>query len=226
MAITFVNNGTFETFSFQSSATLALPGSRVNDNILIALICEQAGLTISGVSGTGWNFGEFNFVGAWAWAIVNGSEGQPTFSWSGSSNGAQCIYQFSGVDAADPIGNTSSTFANTSSTYSAVSINCSRVGSRFENLGAVSANETVSTPTGYARDNPTQSTASGSLQLFGKDTSSLSDTSGTLGVSLADARQYTSFMVELLPPGAATIKFRRTLSQLGTRMGSRQRFAG
>jgi hypothetical protein len=98
---TFVNGGTRTTTAAGTSLTPALPGSRVNGNILVAMVA------------TGIANKTFTWPGDWtvilshhdaggpmavevAARIVDGTETAPAVTWSGSTSGQSKCWQFSG----------------------------------------------------------------------------------------------------------------------------------
>jgi hypothetical protein len=79
--------GTLTGNASATTATLTMPASLVNGNILVGFIQLPAagGKTFS--VGGGWTIGDTDAAGnsAWAWRYVDGSQAAPVFSWGGAS---------------------------------------------------------------------------------------------------------------------------------------------
>lgn len=156
MAIAYVNAGSIQRATAQTSRSPTLPASRVSGNILIA-VCISKNNASHTWSGTGWakignnvNSGA-SFTSSIGWRIVDGSEGQPTISWTGSADAAAIIYQLSGAKATQPFSNIN-TNAGTTSTHSATGITGSASGSWALYLDAAAANTALATPSGWTEN--------------------------------------------------------------------------
>lgn len=111
---TYVNVGA-QTSATAAALSLTLPGSRVNGNLLIAFIGvnspTSAGITWPG----GWtpidvNGGSGSPLAGWAYRYVDGSETNPSVSWTGSATCRGGIMQLSGTRSSSPIGHTTKNF--------------------------------------------------------------------------------------------------------------------
>jgi hypothetical protein len=104
---TFVNAGSTTGAVSTTSGAPALPGSRVNGNLLIAFINTTVGSETFSV-GNGWTIGDTSTdtftSSAWAWRIVDGTEVAPPFTWGTTATWHGRVYQFSGTFASPPIG--------------------------------------------------------------------------------------------------------------------------
>jgi hypothetical protein len=113
-----------------SSATgsASMPGSRVNGNLLLAYIhtARTGGVTFS--IGSGWTIpaglhnNSANSSAAIAWRYVDGTEADPSFTLSSSVFWDCQVFQYSGVQAVTPIGNTNNATGIASSTITGASI--------------------------------------------------------------------------------------------------------
>jgi hypothetical protein len=108
----YANVGTRSSVGSGTSVTPALPGSRVNGNILICIV-GVSGTSNHSVSGSGWQAlgSQYTPSGAtfraslW-WRVVDGSEGSPTVSWTGSAGHGAQIFQITraNFDTTAPFG--------------------------------------------------------------------------------------------------------------------------
>lgn len=153
MAIAYVNAGSIQRATAQTSRSPTLPASRVNGNILIAA-CVSKNNASHTWSGTGWtkigsnvNSGA-SFTSSIGWRIVDGSEGQPTISWTGSADAAAIIWQLSGTSATQPFSNIN-TNAGTTSTHSATGITGTAAGSWALYIDNAAANTGLATPASW-----------------------------------------------------------------------------
>lgn len=199
---TWVNNGTqATTASATSLAPAALPGSRVNNNLLFAFI----GIKATGKSpsvGGGWTVGDTintgTETGCWAWRLVDGTEAVPTFSWSGAAAATTQIMQFSG-NAVSPIGVKNKNAANSSTTETIASLTSSADNSLIIGVMTASTSQTIPTPTNWtqravlANANTSYEVVVGSALKSGSATDAIS-------VTIASAN-WASFGIEILGSG-------------------------
>jgi hypothetical protein len=126
-APTYVNSGALFNNVNTASATIQLPGSRVNGNLMLLPFSVQAIKTLT-ISGAGWNTGDSsttNTTSIWLWRLVDGTETAPVISWTGASLCSGIITQWTGNISPNPIGNiqkangTTSPITNAAQTSSA-----------------------------------------------------------------------------------------------------------
>lgn len=155
----FVNAGTVSHGSGAGPTTPTLPASRSNGNLLIAMIVEDsAGATRTfSVSGTGWHgpFANQTTTGvnsALFYCIVDGTETDPTISFSGSCEFSAQIFQYSGVVSGFVPSNFSSHTQNGTS-ITGTSITTTAANSLVVSLvGGDTDLFSVSTPSGWTLD--------------------------------------------------------------------------
>lgn len=198
-APSYVNAGSLNSSSGTSS-TAALPGSRVNGNLLFAVIQVLAGSKTFSI-GSGWTIGDTSTDGststAWAWYIVNGSEAAPAFSWSGSATYYSKVYQISGNDISAPIGAIANGAA-TSTTMSVGSITTTRNNSLVIATEWCNPGQGFSGPTGFTDlDAVNDGTSS---HRFGVETQSTSGSaSDPISISVGSTNWH-AFLAEILSP--------------------------
>lgn len=82
------DSGTWKGVVAQNTATIPLPASLVNGNLLVAFIHSAKPLKTFSLGGAinGWHLTQADQCGngAWAFRIVDGTETPPTFNWNGS----------------------------------------------------------------------------------------------------------------------------------------------
>lgn len=147
----FVNTGTFGSVANGTSVTGTLPATRTTGNFLFAWV-ELNGLASVSWS-TGWIPGDSidnaSNGAAWAWRYVDGTETNPTATWTGVSlNAVIDIHQYSGVVAASPIGAFSQNIGS-GTAVSCPSIVTSRAASTVLAMLFCVTNQTIPTPSGY-----------------------------------------------------------------------------
>lgn len=119
MAIAYVNDGSAQNLSADSGSTsIALPSSRVNGNLLIAILSNS--LIGAQTWPSDWNviYSQSNTTNqvSVAWRIVDGTEVNPTVTWSTTSgkNVRHVCFQYSGTLTDEPIGDFTFSTGNTS----------------------------------------------------------------------------------------------------------------
>lgn len=117
----YVNAGTVVTTGSGTSLAPTLPGSRTNNNLLIAFVAVNAtGKTFS--VGGGWTVDETvnttHHSVARVSRLVDGTEAAPTISWTGNAAGNAWIAQFTGNAAASYFGNSNSAQGNSGAALS------------------------------------------------------------------------------------------------------------
>lgn len=229
--VTFLGSGLYSTNSASTSISPALPPLRKNGNLLLAFAWIGTSTTAS-VSGTGWTLVETvnngSITQAWAWCLVNGSEGAPSFSWSGSSSNGAIILQYCNTDQSSPIGAHNNGLGN-GTTISVSAVTTTRDNSLVIAImeNGLSAN-IAAVPTNYT-DRWQESVilaVGNSLRVADEVITTSGTGSDAVSVAISSSANWRGVIAEILSPLASTVKFRRNLSQLGARMGSRQRVMG
>lgn len=209
---TWVNNGTqATTASATSLAPAALPGSRVNNNILVAWIGIKATGKSPTITEAGWsapvidNAG--NESGAWSWRVIDGTEAGPTWNWAGAAAATTQVSQFTTPNPGAPIGVTNSADANTSTTLTVASIATTADNSLILNIYLLNNSQNPGLADGY-----TQRALLGSGNTTYELSSAPANTVGnTDAVSLTIASaSWVSFGIELLGSGVGTTELRST----------------
>ena len=212
----YVNSGTFLNWTGASSASPALPASRVTGNLLIAFFWISPGTapTPWSLSGTGWNIGE-SYDGAsgtnsfgvmWAWRYVDGTEASPTGGTGGSGLAAGAIiYQYTNVHQTSPFGTLptlpSTTFGGSGNLHA---LTTSTSGSLVVGLVGYLGNFTISSGPGgsWSLDESTHTNNSGYAGVG--EVSAVYPTAGTaIGtqtISFSGSTYACSYDLEILAP--------------------------
>lgn len=210
----FVNSGTLATTNFASSLTPALPGSRTNGNLLLAVVNAPSGVgnyTFS-TSTTGWfAVGTPVTTSAGCSAlfgrIVDGTEAAPVITFSGATGAIARIFQYGAVFTGSSIGQTHRTKNSTATvTVTDAGVTVDRNNSRVVVIiiGHTGVT-TISTPTGYTLDEAANvSAAFGTVAAFsqttpndvGESSTAVSATAGTASNS------WIAWSVEIASEGA------------------------
>jgi hypothetical protein len=215
----FVNAGAVASRSFANNITPALPGSRVNGNLLIVFVNAS---TI-GEART------FNFPGGWtvigtpianangnsalAFRYVDGSETAPAITMSGVSFGGAddvnaVVYQYTGVVATNPIGNTHSTGppGSSNATISESGIVLQRNNSLVLGLvtgGGSSGATVVTPPSGYTAESNINT--GGMLLLYDDSSASAAGASSpAFSITLSRSTRYMAWSIELASEALVT----------------------
>lgn len=207
----WVNNGTANnTASATSLAPAALPGSLVNNNILVSWI----GIKITGESptvGGGWstpivdNTG--NESGAWSWRVVDGTEAVPTWSWVSAAAATTQIAQFTTPNPGAPIGVTNSADANASTTLTVASLTTTSDNSLIVDIYLASNSQTLGTPSGYTQ----RAVLANANTSYAMNAAPANKAGAIDAVSLAvTSSNWVSFGIELLGSGAGADNTRAT----------------
>lgn len=155
-APSYLNVGTSAVSAGATSRTPALPASRTNGNILIAVVGSKNNATHS-ISGSGWaslasqtNSGTGWTVSYW-WRVVDGTEAAPTISWTGSVACFGQIVQYTrqNSDTAAPFGTIGTAGTGTGATHTSTGFNSTRNNSLIIYLDAAIANTAIATPTNW-----------------------------------------------------------------------------
>lgn len=202
MAITYVAVGSRANSSGATSRAPALPTTRTNGDLLIA-ICGSKNNATHSVSGTGWTkIAQVNSGANWTvslcWLIVNGSEAAPTISWTGSVACFAHVIQYSGTSAT-PFGASNSN-TGTTSTHSCTQITTTGSNSMVVYLDGAAANTALATPSGWTENNDSGSTTGATRDTAGSKTIASSGTgSGDISVTGANDA-WVMWQYELLSP--------------------------
>jgi hypothetical protein len=207
---TFVNAGAMTSFTAAASGIPALPGSRVNGNLLIALCrINTSGVGTTSVS-AGWTIGASvnqsvnNRSTIVAYRYVTGSETAPTFTSSlGTVSFEAQILQYTGVVASTPFGNTSVGWYDGATGFDAGSnlpLRCPAMtsahpGSTALNIAVINALVVAapSTPTGWtSRSVTTQAANMSDLALPISGT-----TTGSISLPDTGVANWTEFIIEI-----------------------------
>lgn len=206
MAIAYVNTGTRTQIAGATSRTPALPGSRVNGNLIFAT-CGSKNNAVHSCATAGWSkLAQENSGAGWTvslWVAVAGATlAAPAITWSGSvACYAQCI-QYSRPNLANGslaqiigqiVSNTGSTSPHSCNGFTATT-----AGGAALYFDAVSSNTTaLSTPSGWTEnyDNPN---ATGATRNTGgiKQLANIGDASGAISVT-GQASPWVMYQVEV-----------------------------
>lgn len=132
-----------------TAATGILPGSRLNGNILVAWVqLTTTGNTFS--IGGGWVLQDTSADGSCAWAtrIVDGTEANAVFTWSGGATWHSQCSLIKNNDASSPIGATNQA-SGTSTTLTAASLTTTHDGSMTFAILLTAGSQVISVPSGY-----------------------------------------------------------------------------
>jgi hypothetical protein len=155
MAVSLVNTTGALHFSAVTTTTPTLQGGRVNGNLLVAFCFNNVANAIS-VVGSGWNFGPgttaTGIAGRLAWRLIDGTEPNPQFTWGGATaSGTARIFQFSGIDAVSPVGNTNFNAAASGTTLSCTGVTTTKANSLIYVGGGVIGFQTLGVPNNYTQ---------------------------------------------------------------------------
>lgn len=122
----YVNVGT-QVGATATALTLTMPGSRVNGNLLIAMLGVNSPSSADVTWPAAWtkidsSGGSGSPLASWAYRYIDGSEAAPNITWTGSATCRGVIAQFTGVKATLPIGPTSKNFQAATTTVTCPAI--------------------------------------------------------------------------------------------------------
>lgn len=146
----FVNNGATTTTGSGTSLSPALPGSRTNNNILIAIIAVNAsGKTFS--VGGGWTVDQTvntsNHSIARVSRLVDGAEAAPTISWTGNAAANAYIVQLTGNDTSTIYGASTSAQGNSGSDITSATLTTTADNSLVCHIVTESTSVVIAEPT-------------------------------------------------------------------------------
>lgn len=197
---TFISSGTLSTATAQTTRTPTAPAGQKGD-LLIAHCASENNATHTW-SGSGWTKVDQQNQGStwtvsWGYRIHDGTDVDPTVSWSGSADANARVHLFRDAKAASPYGFTAANGGSTS-THSTTGQNTTAGKSRVIYLDHANANTSMAQPSGW-----TENTDSGSSTgpcrtvLGGKDIASSGTASGNISVPGASAA-WRQWQIELL----------------------------
>lgn len=204
MAITFVNAGTRVSSAGATSATPALPASRVTGNLLIAVVGTKNNAVHSTStdgwakldqrdSGTGWTLSIF-------YRNVSGSETAPVITWTGSVANFAIQFQYTGGATSSPIGNF---LANngTGSPHTNSGTTATRDASQFIYIGGSTANTAYGTTANWTENNDAGSNTGATRQVAGRRNATLNTGQSSGSISITGATgAWVLYQIELLEP--------------------------
>jgi uncharacterized small protein (DUF1192 family) len=206
----WLNVGTRNNSAGATSLVPALPASRANGNILIAVCASKNNATHS-VSGSGWvalgtqtNSGTGWTVSLWR-LVVNGSEGAPTISWTGSVAAFAQIIQYTraNFDTASPFGTIGTPGAGTTSTHTSTGFNSTRNNSLITYIDAAAANTAIAQPSSWTERYDAGSATGATRNAGGTRAITTSgSSSGNISVTGA-AAAWVQWQIEILEPRLA-----------------------
>jgi hypothetical protein len=204
MAITYVNAGTRVSSSGATSATPALPASRVNGNLLIAVCGTKNNATHTTAtaewnkidqrnSGTGWTLSLF-------WKLVDGTDSAPVITWTGSVANFAIQFQYTGGAPSNPIG---AFLANngTGSPHTNAGLVATRDESQVIYLGGATANTAYGTSTGWTENADAGSATGATRHVAGRRNATINTGASSGSISISGATgAWVLYQVELLEP--------------------------
>lgn len=215
-APSFLNAGSGNFSAAATSRTPGLPASRANGNVLLC-VCVSKNNTTHAITGAGWaavpGFSQFavaNMTVSLWYCIVDGSEGTPTISWSGSvACGAQIIQYTRAVEASPaPFGTIGTKNNGATATHTSTGFNTTRANSLAIYFDLTIANTAVSTPSGWTEQFDAGS-GPAAIRIAGGAKSVATSGTGTGSISLTGAgSQWLQFQLELLEPVVADSVYR------------------
>jgi hypothetical protein len=210
----FVSQGAQSTSASATSLAPALPGTRTNNNVMIAFVTVSAtGKTFS--AGGGWTLFDSintgNMSGAYFWRLVDGAEAAPTISWTGLAACQAQIFQYSGNDTTTPLGTGNKATANSSTTLTIASLATGAANTKLLALMAASTSQTIAAPSASAGIAPygnytnvtNNASANGSTRIVHGDIPDSGDSSDAISVTITSAN-WVSFGVEVRGTGTSS----------------------
>jgi hypothetical protein len=202
----FVNSGG-GSVAAATSITPALPGSRVNGNLLLGH-CSVTSATDTATWPAGWNVIENWTIGSQngskAWRYVDGTETAPHITWTNANGCMAQVIQISGVDQTNPIGNSSHNSASSTS-VTCSTIATSRANSLVVNyLDAAQALAPLAPVPYRPRSSGTVlSPARGSWQISDEFLATLGSSNDSVNETLYASCDWLNFTTEILAPNPA-----------------------
>lgn len=200
----WVNNGTRNTTASATTlAPAALPGSRVNNNILFSWITIKAGGKSPTITEAGWSVpvvdNTGNQSGAWSWRIIDGTEAGPTWNWVGAAAAVVQVSQFSTPNPGAPIGVNNSADANASTTLTVASIPTTADNSLILIIGLYSSTQGIAVPDGYIQRDVFSNSNSSYQMMTGQ--AIIAGNTDAISATIGAAENWVSFGIELLGSG-------------------------
>jgi len=202
--VAYVNVGTRTNSGGNTSATPALPASRVSGNILIAICGTKNNATHSTAtsgwdkidqvdSGTGWTLSLF-------WRVIDGSEAAPVITWSGSVANFAIITQISEASPTNPIGAILGN-PNSGTPHTNAGITGTGLNSQVFYIGGAAANTAYGTTSGWTERSDAGSNTGATRHVIGNRNSRINtgDSSGSTSNTGA-AAVGVMYQLELLSP--------------------------
>jgi len=204
MAIAYVNAGATAVGGGVTSVSVPLPASRVNGNLLIAVVSSGSYLTTH-VWPADWNVLDNTSVNyhtrSVAWRVVDGTESAPNVSWStGAANARVVCFQYSGVLSDEPIGDYTSK-SNSTSTHTSNSIVSIGINSAAIYLDVSENSSTLTNPSGWTQNYTNNATGVGFSVGIKQLTGGVGTTSGNTSSagSSGDSSMMQIELVQQLP---------------------------
>jgi hypothetical protein len=179
-----------------TSLTVAASFTPQVGNLLIAH-CQVTGSGKTFSVSSGWTIGDTAADGAasWAWCVWDGSQGNPTFSWSGGVACAGLISQWSGVNAS-PIG-TIAKASGSGTTLSRSGIVTTANLSRVVAIECVQTSQSIPASVGWD-GHAINNVSNGSNRLQSQNMPVIA-TSGSISVTISSAA-WECFLIEIKRP--------------------------
>jgi hypothetical protein len=214
-APTFVNAGSFGGQSANTTVTLPLPASRVNGNLLLAVVSFGQADKVPTLSWpSGWTplislTGIDAFASsAVAYRVVNGSEVNVVLTWTGLTDVEGRIFQYSGVFSSSPIGATHATRnAGNSTSVSEAGVTVQRNNSLVAVIfaGGQSTETWNSGPSGYTIDAAWTQVGVGGAAEYSQTTPSVAGNASTaVSITMNSAHRYSCYSIEVTSESANT----------------------
>jgi hypothetical protein len=211
----FVNAGSFGGQSANTTVTLPLPASRVNGNLLLAVVSFGQADKVPTLSWpSGWTplislTGIDAFASsAVAYRVVNGSEVNVVLTWTGLTDVEGRIFQYSGVFSSSPIGATHATRnAGASTSVSEAGVTVQRNNSLVAVIlaGGQSTETWNSGPSGYTTDAAWTQVGVGGAAEYSQTTPSVAGNASTaVSITMNSAHRYSCYSIEVTSESANT----------------------
>lgn len=208
----FVNSGAKQFAASGTTITPALPASRVNGNLLIAVISHGV-VDKTDTFPAGWTAltsqaSVTNTSMATAWRIVDGTETAPAITWTGSSSAVAQVFQYSGNHPTAPIGHThTNTNVSASTTASDAGVTLLGTNSLIAVFvgGDTAGGSTIGAATSYTKDvDFVGSGTGGNIAEYSEQKASGS--SDAFSATTSASRRWNTASIEIVvSPGTANI---------------------
>jgi hypothetical protein len=210
VAPSYLNAGTRRNQASGPTSTPALPGSRSNGNLLIAVAGSRAS-SLHTVTGSGWQLlDRINTGNSWSssifWRIVDGTESAPTINLGGDNSFSQILqYNRADQDRLEPFGmlvrNDGTTNPHTTPGFITT-----RNNSRVIYLDFAANNTAMATPSGWSERVDNGSLSGNTRNVAGdKLVATAGTASGAISVNGA-AAAWVQYQIELLEPRQSIIR--------------------